>query len=152
MDEQQKQEDQVADASPSSTEAQLAGDSPNVATLAAAQSASDTSSSVPSASPASDTGAAASSDQAAGDLGNVVAAADGGDQSAGGVVAAGGDAGNVLAGGAPLVGITSTSIDESTDYHPAKPHLSALRRKIESGEAILMSDLLRLIHAIEETL
>jgi hypothetical protein len=67
----------------------------------------------------------------------------------------GSDAGNVLAGGAPLAGITSDSteaLDEPTDDHPAKPHLAALRRKIESGEAIIMADLLRLIHAIEETL
>jgi hypothetical protein len=67
----------------------------------------------------------------------------------------GADAGNVLAGGVQLAGITSDStehLDEATDDHPAKPHLTALRRKIESGEAIVMADLLRLIRAIEETL
>ncbi|WP_213768990.1 hypothetical protein [Caballeronia sp. dw_19] len=36
--------------------------------------------------------------------------------------------------------------------HPAVSHLAALRNKIESGEAIIMADLLRMIHAIEESL
>lgn len=178
------------------------GESPNVATLAAGQSASDILSSAPSASPVVDTQAAASSGETAGEQGNVGAStslaggatsvatdADVGesltvtgsdtpqtaipaDTSAIGTTAAtaaagssssstttdlplGTDAGNVLAGGAPLAGITSDSteaLDEPTDDHPAKPRLAALRRKIESGEAIIMADLLRLIHAIEETL
>jgi hypothetical protein len=239
MDEQQKQDD----TQPSSTEAQAAGESPNVVSAAADASASGTSSSVPTSSPVVDTQAAASSGETAGEQGNAIASVvsgstdsaisspvidasndtatlnGAGTESAGQVDSGnvdastslagaatsvvtdadvgnvggsastadanttttqpelksasdagtaatsatsqasssdlGADAGNVLAGGVQLAGITSDStehLDEATNDHPAKPHLTALRRKIESGEAIVMSELIRLIHAIEETL
>lgn len=74
--------------------------------------------------------------------------------------ASGDDLGNVDASSAAAAATTSTGTAESweppapvaVDEHPAKPHLSALRRKIESGEAIIMADLLALIHRIEEAL
>lgn len=65
--------------------------------------------------------------------------------------AVGDNSGNVPAGGVLPADTTSQSTDDE-DRHPAVPHLRALRNKIESGEAIIMADLLNLLHRIEESL
>lgn len=148
----------VAAATPEPEEVPNVGASPAVET-----SGSDIASSAPSASQDAGIEDTAQGSQV-GEAGNVQAptassVADSGSieavtqktSSASSPVAAGvgDDSGNVQAGGVLPVATTS---DSTAEPHPAKSHLAALRNKIESGEAIIMADLLRLIQNIEESL
>lgn len=66
--------------------------------------------------------------------------------------------GNVVAGGAPAVVTTSPSTvslpsaDPDSDEHPIKQKSRWLRNKLEAGEAVVLAQILALLHDIEHEL